>query len=609
MQTSASEIANYKGNAAASAGSDPGVAIIAGQTDASRINERFDAIAMINIEKNRRAYEQKIKDRDDIFDKLASKDMTINQMLEPDRNMVRDKYLKPIRELLLRNPDIKSNPEDYATFQSLTQDFEEAKTYGQHRYIMMTTLDSDIAKELDPEKKMRMQAHRDKMGKQGIFEKVTPFQQTLDYSDKTFVTVPPVATKKQDISGDRVVTSTRSHTPLRLFKEGVLANYIEGPNKTLPNEMRQFKESFDALPNDEKAQRISQWNARIKQANDDENLVPGMTDYVEPIKSTLQKGPDGQDHLIVTETIPRVALAESLLKNYRNDTTEDAAVSALPSTIRKNEAAIAKDVATAKLLIPAQKAAAMARASESYAKARKAYEETKGISAKNDSVEAKGEFFLNSALQMLDPKAMKKFGVPRIEETTLLGKNPGLKGFLLHGKDYQGNTSGVLSATQLRALGKVYNSTNGLAVTNPDYVVFNPDDTTNPFYTTIYESKAPKDDLTGLPQADYKPTRTYDKVLPMALLERLVKGALGENASGKESEEYQAVMSNLKQRLGKNNNNVNANIMRLLQNKDWEEIIDTEVKTAQSGTKKTAPPAPKKKPTVKTGTLTDDTFK
>lgn len=549
FQTSASELANYKGDAAAAIGSSDNVGanIVFGNTDTARLNERLDLVATANLAKNKAIYDQKIKDRDDLFAKIKGGDLAINQMTENDRSSVREKYLKPMRDMMIANPDLKSNPDQYVKYMQLSQDFEEAKVYGNHRYVMLTDLDKNIAAETDPQTKKRMQEHRDQQASQELFKEMKPFQKQLDFDDKTFVSVEavpggPITTTK----GDMIYKTTKSATPLAKFQEGVLFNYVDSPTKTIHDQMDLYKNQMDALSDDQKKTQLEMWNQKIDEVNLAEGLTRKDPGYIKRILYSTEKGPDGKDHVIINATTPEVILAASLLKNYKNSSNTTSELSPLASTIEKNRQAALKDAAEIKITIPANAAAKYADIAKSRAETQKALAETTKIKGEGGKEQQSGEYWVTSLQNMTDFNQFKnlKDAEKQDQFKEIRDKNGkitqvGATGKVLIGKDDAGNVASALSPQETRALGRPFNTASGqIVVQTPDAAVLS-GTKKNPYYITYYDTPAKEagfDAVKGVATPATPASREAVIVYPQQLLDRLVKGTVGENSTGKENE-------------------------------------------------------------------------
>jgi hypothetical protein len=366
METTAGQIANYKGDAATALGSSPGgdsgATALYGESDLSGLSRLTDPIYLMGIRQSMDEYQRKLNEQSQLRDYLQSEQMQLGRALPNDRDYIKQNYVDKMRKLLISTPNIVRDNTKYQELQNLISDFKEAKTYAGLRLATVTQMDNQIANEQDPDKRAAMTAHRNKIFNQGLFDQVTPYQQTLGWSPDIFVKPNPVETKDQVIEGDRIVDRTRSLTPLKDFTDQTFYNYIKNPNSSVKNQMDVFASTVGNLPDDQKQAKVDAWNKKIAEANADAKYNENDPYYIKPIKLDTDPATGAK---YINSSAPELVRAQALLENYRNINSTQGKVSEIPSKIAENKMNAKKLLADASLLIPSQ-------AAENYAQARKA---------------------------------------------------------------------------------------------------------------------------------------------------------------------------------------------------------------------------------------------
>jgi hypothetical protein len=562
--TTANEIVNYKGDAAGALGSpdggNSGGTLLWGNSDASGVSEAYKTLAGHAFQKNKDAYDRKLKIMDQVYKDLESEQLQLDKMLPNDRDKVRNEYLKPLRDFLIKKRGDLTDPDDYLQYEKLLGDFKEAKKYADGRLIFIGSMDSDISMATDPEKRARMLEHRNKTYNQDMFDQVKPFQESLDWTKDIFTAPAPITGEKEDILGDKIITTKTAHTPLAEFTKDTWFNYTDSPNKSLSNQMDQYKKNFDSLPDDKKIDIVKQWNDKIKQANEDEGYKPGDLYYVPPIAEPKPVPIDDQGHtqLLVTATAPEIVRAQAILDNYKNIKATEEKISKVPSEIKKNNAEIEKTKMEAfwkkqeaTILIPSQAAENYAQAAKAKSDAAKTNEEAQKIRSELKDKEAVGDFYINQMLQMYDPKKYDKL---ESGEKVGLSKTSKIVAF----KDEKGEIKSALSDIELNTMGLRFNAgKDGISVVKPESVIYNFDNAQDPYFIATYKYKSG-----GIDKTETKIWR------PNQALEGVIKGVVGENTAGAENSDYKTTMRRWKERTGKEN--VNGSVMTELEKNYWQ---------------------------------------
>jgi hypothetical protein len=569
MDTTAGQIANYTGNAGAalgsSAGGNSGATLIYGETDAPETRQAFDEIALHSFQKNKAIYDRKIKERDEIFEAVKSEKLDLGRLLETDRNYILKNFRDPIYKLLMENPNINKDDKKYQEFMNLMDKFREAKAYGATRLATISGMDAEIAKETDPEKRARMQAHRDRMYGQDIYKEVTPYQQVLDFGDQTFVKPEIKESPTEKLVGNEIISTNHRYTPVEEFTKRIYSNYIDSPNKTLKNEMDQFAASFHALPDDLKASKLTQLNDKIAQVNEDNGLKPGDKDYIKPIKGQYYEG-----RFVVTATAPELVLAESLVRNYVNERTQGAKPTKLGAEIRKLDAETKKALAEATLEIPAKSDEYRAKAAEARAKAAE-------TNSKIDGDDDQGDFYVQSVASAYDPKRYE--GMPKVADDN--GNVPiqsgegktnwnvpikGAKGsVIVHFRDGNGRYTSGLSEVELNSLGLREQVDGKFSTIKPEFVMYNYNNPKDPHFIARYKLEY-VDEATKETKVKYE----VRKISPNRFVEGAIKGVVGDNTTGSENKDYKLFMKRYKKLA--QTENINGSIMSVIESDNFRPV-------------------------------------
>lgn len=563
FDTSAAEIANYTGNeSAALGGADGGASgatLIYGDTDATGISESLSHITQLEFQKNKDSYDRDLKEKQDLFDTIKGEDAQLSVLLPVDRERILKEFREPIREMLLKNPDITSDFKQYTKLQQMLNDFKEAKAYAGVRLATVSQMDGVAAKETDPFRRNNIIKHRNGIYNQDMYQMVKPYQEALGFDETIFAKPGAVETMKEDIEGNKIVTTKKSITPLPEFEKAVNYNYIQNPDSRVKAKMDVFANRVDELPFDVKKKVVTDWNAAINKANVEHGLTDKDKGYVRPVDFTEFTDDQNNPQLFIKATVPQKVLAQSILDNYRSGESRSEKISELPSKIGENEANKQKIIADAAFRkaeakkIPSEIAKNYAAANKDNADASKTKEEVKAVREGLKSKEAVGDWYINQMLQIFDPKKYEKAA-----NTGVLGI-PGLNenGKILVGEGEDGAQLSLLGDVELTALGLRSKVEGKTTILKPSSVIYNNSASADPFFLATYKIK--KEDGTF--------TTKTTTIRPSIVLENLIKGVVGEESAGKENEDYKTTMRRFKERSGKEN--INGSVFKLLEDSNF----------------------------------------
>lgn len=562
LDTSASEIANYRGNAAAALGGadggNSGATLIYGETDATGISDSLKAITTLEFQKNKNKYDRELQEKKDLFNQLHSEDAQLPTLLPADRERILKQFRDPIREMLLKNPDIQNNFKEYTKLQQMISDFKEAKAYAGVRLQAVAGLDKAAATETDPFRRNNILKHRNGIYNQDMYELVKPYQEALGFDETIFAKPDAIETSKQDIVGNKIVDTKKSITPLPEFQKKINYDYIQNPDSRQKAKMDVFAQRVDELPYDVKKKVIDDWNGATAKANADHGFTDKDKGYVPPIDFKDFVDEQGNPQLHINATTPQKVLAQSILENYRNSESKTEKVSELPSKIVENNASTQKTLAEAWFKkqeakkIPSEIAKNYAAANKDNADAAESKEKMTAARDALKSTEAVGDWYINQMLQMFSPKKYENAADP-----SLFGiKVPGLNGKIVASEN-GGDQISMLSDVEMTALGLRSKVEGKVSILKPSNVIYNNLSSSDPYFIATY--KVPGENGTF--------TTTTRTIRPNAILENLIKGVVGEETAGKENEDYKTTMRRFKARTGKEN--INGSIMSLLENADF----------------------------------------
>jgi hypothetical protein len=567
VDTSASEIANYRGNASAGGAGDPGGVRIAGSGELDQVSDAFNIIAQQNMLKNKGLYDAKMKAQEELRKQLADDDAQLNVMLPKDREELTSKFREPIRKLLLENPNITQNHEKYLELQGLMNDFREAKAYAGVRLQTVADFDNNIGAETDPEKRKRMTEHRNNQYNQGLYDKLKPYQEVLDFTDNIFAKVPAIETlSPTTLEGDFKVNKKSFITPLKAFNETVRFNYLDSRNTKLKNEMDEFARSVSELPALDRAKTIQAWNDKIAEANLDHGYKEGDKDYVPPVQTQTVKNELGEDEQVIVDSPINVVRAQSILDYYKKGESETRELDPKIAEIAKDRADIDRINADAylkrqeaKLVLPAQRAKLLADAEQSKAAAKKSLAEARNEDEKGKDKQAVGDWYINQTLAVFDRNRFNN--VPTIQNymrDTQLKANKKQTDYQVAGKD----VTAFLSPVEKMSLGKRIKIDGKTSILEPDAVVYQGQNSKDPFfmarYTYTKKNAAGKDET----------VTEVRQIRPNGVIENLIKGVVGEESAGKENEDYKQVSRRFRERAG--SENINSNLFLLYDKAEWK---------------------------------------
>jgi hypothetical protein len=156
----------------------------AGVLDTSYIQQVGRDVAMMNFQRNKILYDQRIKDRDEVYSMINDDKLIPDQILEKHRPLV-DAELKKVQDIFYKyNGDIMNNPERYREFNQQKQRALNTIKQAQKWYVGAKADRDSFGKETNPDKLNKRQAHMEKELSKDFWDNYNPYAPITDFDLK-----------------------------------------------------------------------------------------------------------------------------------------------------------------------------------------------------------------------------------------------------------------------------------------------------------------------------------------------------------------------------------------------------------------------------------------
>lgn len=391
-----SDILSYKGQA--DLGYGPGDSPAADSNSLDNFNETLRQVNQQQFQWNAMKYQQKIKDRDDTLAVMANQNVD-SPVRDEDRPALDDQISK-MKDILVQNPDIKSNPKAYLDFQNAVSKFKGMKAMAQTRYATLGQQQQDIANNPDAEDRKSMQAHFQQQVDGGVTHLPDPYQKMQSFDPAiTTAAPPPEVTPGGVVVGKDGLAYRQQTTGSNLddftkFYDGIMT---EAPGKNTPNQIAENVTALAANKDFNTPANYDAINAKLEAINQANNLKPRDPKRLLPF--TDSSG-------VPTSNPAQFMMDVALAKNYQLPTTsltldKDAQKGLLTAAQQKLAGAKTTTESFTQRLKSAQAGKEGALATKARAEANLANEKAKQVApdsqAERDALAAKGEVKIKSA--------------------------------------------------------------------------------------------------------------------------------------------------------------------------------------------------------------------
>lgn len=297
-------VTEYVGNAGLGLGSNASIPAI-GTKDLDAINQTADKLMAYNAAQNNAIYQQKIKDRDKLYEALDSGEIRVGDLLEQDMGTVKEGLQKLDDAYFARVKKGINDLDAAAQYKKALREAQDRVTQAQARKVFYDKMNGDLSKEKLPRKQQAMKEHLEKTINGGFFKDLTPYQQTLDFDfDPIKGYVKKVTTERTDPANKYMKLKETSVSVPATMQEAN-KDFIEN-NEARENQTGLLKEYQNMPPTDLKEQ-ITLLNSRLK-----------------PIGAEIsfEEFPDGT--ILIKESIPDFAAKWSMAADPQlNSSTRD----------------------------------------------------------------------------------------------------------------------------------------------------------------------------------------------------------------------------------------------------------------------------------------------
>lgn len=269
-------ILDYKGNAALG-GNMPQVGGVSQQA--------MDSFAALNRRKNEVAdaeYQQKINDRDRVFNAISQMQADLDKVLPEDLPRLK-KQVDDLTDKLMQ-PDVFDDQQLMAEVQKGISDFKVQNAYAKTNYKTIAEETIAASKITDPEKRQKMLQHiREQRARltQDPTQLYDPYKQDLTVDFDTLL--PKGESKTKIIGSTGFYDKTLTYTDPASLVMGYDKQQLDPMGSVTKNQWDMIRSSwFDSGVNDgDKAEELQRWNQKILQAQ--EFVSPDQKDMIKQV--------------------------------------------------------------------------------------------------------------------------------------------------------------------------------------------------------------------------------------------------------------------------------------------------------------------------------------
>lgn len=316
---SASEIINYKGNAALSGGyAGDGTPTGIGSDIVTPFNKVMDTLNDQNFQWSKMKYDQAIKDRDSNQEEIAKQKIGPG-VLDKDKPVIQKK-IDELKDYWLKNPNLKANPKIWAESQKMVNEIQDMNNSSTSRDLeYKKQIVAAAADPIEAHRDLRLQ-HLDDQIKKGIEHPIDPFWDHADIDFNGLYPDVPLVQKgiNYDTTGkDGVVKATKtSETPIDEFYKRFSPARLMAEPRTVQDIQKQH-DTFDKVYGQDE-NYITGVNNKLNQINQSNKLGADDPRYLQPVAT---KQGDGY---VVNDSPAQLAKSLYAFGKYKSITAEDA---------------------------------------------------------------------------------------------------------------------------------------------------------------------------------------------------------------------------------------------------------------------------------------------
>jgi hypothetical protein len=153
-----------------------------GVIDLKGANEVWNQVALFNFQKNKSLYDQRVQDRDKVYELINDDELIPDQILDAHRGLV-DGELQKIEDLIYETDgDIMQDPKRYRELVGRIQGAKNTIKQAQKWYVGVKADVDALGKEGNPDKRGYRQGHMDAQLKKDFWKMYNPYAPVTDYT-------------------------------------------------------------------------------------------------------------------------------------------------------------------------------------------------------------------------------------------------------------------------------------------------------------------------------------------------------------------------------------------------------------------------------------------
>lgn len=216
-------VTDYTGNAGLGFGSNPNIGFDV--INLSGVNQALRDVLLADADQNNRLFQQKVKDRDNLYQMLATNQVQSGKITDKDRAVFDEAQRR--QQAAFDAIQGANDARGIENYYKATNDLRNVTTQAQARYLGLTELQKEAASKTLPSEQKAWSQHLANQEQKPFWDTVDPYQQTLK---NDFEGMKGVISKNAQLGGGDTSTTRESLTTTnRNGKTTVTSTQTTGP--------------------------------------------------------------------------------------------------------------------------------------------------------------------------------------------------------------------------------------------------------------------------------------------------------------------------------------------------------------------------------------------
>lgn len=287
---------SYTGDANLGFGSNPNISPSA-NVNLDAINNTARNIMLLDNERNIKLFNQKINDRDNLLNMIASDQVAIGDIL-PEYQPVFDDAKKKMEDVFFKWKGNFNDTKGFQEYKAARQNLQDVAAKAQVNTVGIKALEREKAQKKLPRDVEDIDKHLQKQRQKSIWDDITPYQNAHDFSMAKILS--GVNEQKRTVADpkDPLISYDESYVDYDDVLRNKRNDFIN--DQEAAEDIDQFYGKIQRLDTPSLRKTLDGLNGQLELYNKERGLMPGQKGYAPPIKvETVDV--DGEDKLVIQE--------------------------------------------------------------------------------------------------------------------------------------------------------------------------------------------------------------------------------------------------------------------------------------------------------------------